>query len=315
MGLAERIIKGDARAAARLISLLENGDSGAAPDMDALFPHTGKAAIIGITGAPGTGKSSLAGALVRELRKQQKTVGVIAVDPSSAISGGAMLGDRVRMQEHSTDPGVFIRSLATRGWAGGLSRAALGAAQVLDALGKEYVMIETVGAGQVEIDIAAAADTTLVVLNPGAGDDIQTLKAGIMEQADIFVINKADRDGASGLKADLEAAAAGQNGRKTPVVLTVATGGKGITGLVREMEKHRDYLVATGRLADRKKQRLRLELLETLEAAWRDALGRSINGTLFRELLGEVVSGAATPRKAAADIIAELADNLKLRRD
>lgn len=312
MTLAEQVIKGGAqsataqtgalRAAARLITLLENGAPEAAPEMNLIYPHTGRAAIIGVTGAPGTGKSSLAGALIKELRGRGKTAGVIAIDPSSAVSGGAMLGDRVRMQEHSTDPGVFIRSLATRGWAGGLSKAALGAVHVLDALGMDYVFIETVGAGQVEVDIAAAADTTLVVLNPGAGDDIQTLKAGILEAADIFVINKADRDGAPSLKADLETIPQSQEDWKTPVVLTTAIEGKGIQELVRELEKHREYLTKTGQISERRKQRLRLELLELLEAAWRGAVDGVLATAQFNDILNNVVSGKTSLQRASAEI-------------
>lgn len=313
MDLAEKVLKGDIRAAARLISLLEDGVPEAAAEMDALYPHTGRAAIIGVTGAPGTGKSSLVNALLRELRKREKTVGVIAIDPSSAATGGAMLGDRVRMQEHSSDPGVFIRSLATRGWAGGLSRAALGAVHVLDALGKDCIFLETVGAGQVEIDIATAADTTLVVLNPGAGDDIQTLKAGILETADIFVINKADRDGAGALKADLETMPAGRDGRKTPVALTNAIDGAGIEALARELDRHRDFLTAGGRTTERRKERLRLELMEVLEAACKDALAEVASSPRFHAMLKDIMSGAAGLRQASDPLVEALADGLKNR--
>jgi len=303
MALAGQVIKGDARAAARLISLLENGASEAAPEMDLIYPQTGRAAIIGVTGAPGTGKSSLAGATIKALRGQGKTAGVIAIDPSSAVSGGAMLGDRVRMQEHSTDPGVVIRSLATRGWVGGLAKAALGAVHVLDAMGMDYVFIETVGAGQVEGDVAAAADTTLVVLNPGAGDDIQTLKAGILEAADIFVINKADRDGASLLKEDLETLTQSQKDWKAPVVLTTAIEGKGIGELVRELEKHREHLIKTGQMEERRKRRLRLELLALLEAAWRGILEDVLATSLFNDILNNAVSGKTNLQRASAEII------------
>lgn len=305
MGLADRIIHGDARAAARLITLLENNTREARGQMDALYPHTGRAAIIGVTGAAGTGKSTLVGGLITHLRRQGKTVGVVAIDPTSDISGGAMLGDRLRMQQHSTDPGVFIRSLATRGWSGGLSRAALGTVHVLDALGKDVIFIETVGAGQVETDIAAAADTTLVVLNPGAGDDIQTLKAGIMEAADVFVINKADRDGAAVLKADLEAMPS-----PAPVVLTTAIDNKGVDELAGELERHRQKLETTGQLAARRQQRIRLELLEILEAAWRDSL-RDIRKTgLVDERISEIIAGKREFQQVSAELLSLLAEKL-----
>jgi LAO/AO transport system kinase len=224
MGLADKVLAGDIQAAARLISRIEDESPDALAEMDVIYPHTGKAYIVGVTGAPGVGKSTLTDNLIEFFRKQNRTIGVIAIDPTSALTGGALLGDRVRMQRHSTDPDVFIRSLATRGWVGGLARAAIGAVHVMDAMGKDIVMVETVGSGQIEIDIVKAADTTLVVLTPGSGDEIQTMKAGILEAADILVVNKADTEGADRLKADLESMLALKDSRpdewRSPVVLS-----------------------------------------------------------------------------------------------
>ena len=203
--LAAAVLKGDVRAAARLITLIEDESPDALAALESLYPHTGKAYIVGVTGAPGVGKSTLTDSLIDVFRRQGKTIGVIAIDPTSALTGGALLGDRIRMQRHAADPAVFIRSLATRGWVGGLAKAALGAVHVMDAMGKDIILVETVGSGQVELDIVKAADTTLLVLAPGAGDEIQTMKAGILESADVIAINKADNEGADRLKADLEA--------------------------------------------------------------------------------------------------------------
>jgi len=194
--LAERVLAGEVRAASRLMRLIDDGDPSATEALQALFPKTGRAWIIGITGAPGAGKSTLTDRLVAHYRQQGKTVGVIAVDPTSPFTGGAILGDRIRMQGHATDPGVFIRSLATRGHLGGLSRATGDCLRVMDAMGRDVIIVETVGVGQDEIDIAQLAHTTVVVLVPGMGDDIQAIKAGILEVADLFVVNKADLDGA-----------------------------------------------------------------------------------------------------------------------
>ncbi len=190
--LAEKVLKGDIQAAARLISLIEEGSPKTYDELNKLYPHSGKAYVVGFTGAPGVGKSTLIDALITHFRSQNKTIGVIAVDPTSARTGGALLGDRVRMQRHGADPHIFIRSLATRGWEGGLARAAIGTVRVMDALGRDIILVETVGSGQVDVDIVRAADTTVLVMAPGAGDEIQAMKAGILEAADIIVVNKAD---------------------------------------------------------------------------------------------------------------------------
>ncbi|MEW5723617.1 MAG: methylmalonyl Co-A mutase-associated GTPase MeaB, partial [Thermodesulfobacteriota bacterium] len=218
-----------------------------------LFPHTGRAFVVGITGSPGVGKSTLTDRLVQHLRNNGKTVGVLAVDPTSPFSGGAILGDRVRMQRHSTDEGVFIRSMATRGYFGGLTQSTRGAIMVLDAMGKDVIIVETVGVGQDEVDIARTAHTTVIVLVPGLGDDIQTLKAGILEVGDLFVVNKADREGAErtvqDLLAMLELSEAGGLGRKDwrpPIVRTVALRNQGVTDLWNAIEDHRRFLESGG---------------------------------------------------------------------
>jgi LAO/AO transport system kinase len=203
--LAQRILEGDVRAASRLMRMIDDGDPSATPQLQVLFPKTGKALIIGITGSPGAGKSTLTDRLITAYRKQGKSVGVLAVDPTSPFTGGAILGDRIRMQGHATDPGVFIRSLATRGNLGGLSRATGDCLRVMDAMGREVIIVETVGVGQDEIDIAQLAHTTIVVLVPGMGDDIQAIKAGILEVADVFAVNKADLDGADRVVRELRA--------------------------------------------------------------------------------------------------------------
>jgi LAO/AO transport system kinase len=312
MTLAEDILSGSAGAAARLISLIEDDAPAAADALDALAGHAGHAAVTGITGAPGTGKSTLADALTAHYRAEKLTIGVLAIDPSSQVSGGALLGDRVRMQRHAADPGVFIRSLATRGWEGGLAGAAAGALRVLDALGKDVILVETVGAGQVEVDIAAAADTTLLVLNPGAGDDIQTLKAGILEAADVLVVNKADREGADRLQADLEGMTALKTGDdwRPPVVPTEAVTGRGVPELAAAITRHREYLETSGRLEMRQRSRLRLELLGAAEKAWRAAVRNPAADRFIEELLDGIGRGALPPRRAAAELVRRLAGEL-----
>src|SRR5260370_11559041 len=224
----DRLCSGDPRALARAISTVENRQPGWSELLKALFPHTGKARIIGLTGAPGSGKSTLVDQLAKHYRKKQQTVGIIAVDPTSPYTGGAILGDRIRMQDHYSDPGIYIRSMATRGSLGGLARATADAATVLDASGRDLVMIETVGVGQDEVDIVRLADVTIVILVPGMGDDVQTIKAGIMEIADIFVINKSDREGAERVERDiraLQSLSVRNDGGAAPTVKTGANKG------------------------------------------------------------------------------------------
>ena len=229
--LASRILSGDARALARAATLVENRATGSTQLLKQLFPHTGRALVLGITGSPGAGKSTLAAALTKELRREGRTVGIIAVDPTSPYSGGAILGDRIRMQEHHADPGVFIRSMATRGWMGGLALATTDMTLLLDAAGRDVVIVETVGVGQDEVEIAHLADVTLVVLVPGMGDDVQTIKAGIMEIADVFVINKSDLPGADRLEREVKSSLALANRPDRwvpPVVRTIAPENAGI---------------------------------------------------------------------------------------
>lgn len=294
--LHERVLAGDVRAASRLMRLIDDGEPQATKELQAVFPHTGKAYVVGITGAPGAGKSTLTDRLIAHYRKQGLTVGVIAVDPTSPFTGGAILGDRIRMQGHATDPGVFIRSLATRGNLGGLSRATGDCLRVMDAMGRDVVLIETVGVGQDEIDIAQLAHTTVVVLVPGMGDDIQAIKAGILEVADVFAVNKADLDGADRVVRELRvmlelrhavkappmdhdahhrmvrAKAEGKAPPKEeasqewepPIQKVVAAKDQGVDELVAAVAQHRAFLESTGQRLQREQNRALTQFLALL---------------------------------------------------
>jgi LAO/AO transport system kinase len=245
MDLVQRIRQGDPRATARLITLVDNGVPEAIPALKQLYPYTGRAYVIGITGPPGSGKSTLTDQITAELRRQGRTVGIIAVDPTSPFTGGAILADRIRMQRHSLDEGVFIRSLATRGHLGGLSRSTNDVVDILDGMGKDFVLIETVGVGQDEIDIVRTAHTTLVVAVPGLGDEIQAIKAGIMEIGDLFVVNKADREGADRTVLEIQVTLEHGNtddGWRPQVIKTVASTGQGVEALVQGVLEHREFL-------------------------------------------------------------------------
>jgi len=313
MKLAEKVLAGDVQAAARLISRIEDESPDAIAEMDAIYPHTGRAYVVGVTGAPGVGKSTLTDNLIGFFRKQGKTIGVIAIDPTSALTGGAILGDRVRMQRHSTDSGVFIRSLATRGWTGGLARAAIGAVHVMDAMGRDIILVETVGSGQIEIDIVRAADTTLVVMAPGAGDEIQTMKAGILEAADILVVNKADKEGADRLKADLESMLVLKEPHSgdwgVPVVLTEAINDKGTEELAEAITGHRDFLVKSKELPGRRRERAKLELLEAVEGFVRDYIARIDGGGYLDKLVDDLLNGKTNLQRTAREITRRLTDS------
>ncbi|MDD2388745.1 MAG: methylmalonyl Co-A mutase-associated GTPase MeaB [Desulfobacterales bacterium] len=269
MDYAAEIIKGSSQAVSRMISWLENEDDRARPCMEKLYKHTGNAYIIGITGAPGAGKSTLTDKLTRHLRRQGLTVGIIAVDPTSPFTGGAILGDRVRMSEIALDPGVFIRSMATRGYLGGLAQATGNAVKVLDASGKDIVLIETVGVGQDEVDIIRIADTVCLVLVPGLGDVIQSMKAGVMEIADVYAINKADRQGADQLFAEVSNRVA-QDAQirerlwEPPVLQTISTEDEGIVALAEALKCHQDHLKNTGRLLNKRRERIHQETLQMI---------------------------------------------------
>ena len=314
MGLASKILSGDVLAAAKLISGIENEAPDALEEMGNLYPHTGRAHIIGLTGSPGTGKSTLADNLISFVRSKNITVGVIAIDPTSAFTGGAILGDRVRMQKHSADRDVFIRSLATRGWVGGLAKATIGAIHVMDAMGKDIILVETVGSGQIEIDITRAADTTIIVLTPSAGDEIQMMKAGILEAADIFVINKADKEGADILKTDLEVMLAMKSphpGRWQPsIVLTEAIYGKGTEQLAEEIFRHREFLISSGELEKRQRERAKLELMETVEGFLKDFIHGIDKGDYLEKLVDDLSQGKTNPYSATREITKRLASDL-----
>jgi LAO/AO transport system kinase len=313
-----RAREGDARAVARLISLVEDESPQLREVMAALGPHAGAgradggAQIVGITGSPGVGKSTSTNALVTALRQQDKRVGVLAVDPSSPFSGGALLGDRVRMQDHALDREVYIRSMASRGHLGGLAWATPQALRVLDAAGCDVIIIETVGVGQSEVEIAGLADTTMVLLAPGMGDGIQAAKAGILEIGDVYVINKADRDGADQVRRDLRSMLAlgerPEGAWRPPIVKTVAQSGEGVDEVVAELDRHRDHLESSGEMQRRRTRRARDEIeaiaVTALRARWGDVHGRSeLDG-----LATAVVAGERDAYSAADELIESVTD-------
>ena len=281
MELVDKMLAGEQQALARLITLVERDTPDVPEIMRAIYPHTGNAYCIGITGPPGGGKSTLVDRLTALIRKNGLSVGIVAVDPSSAFSGGAILGDRIRMQQHYLDSGVFIRSMGTRGSRGGLPQAAQGVIKLLDAYGKDIILVETIGVGQTEIDIMETVDTTIVVLVPEAGDTIQTLKAGLMEIADIFVVNKADREGADNLANELKSMLLmnpKQSWWQIPILLTQATNNVGGQELYLETIKHREAQEKTGRLVARRQERRKAEFLQITEQRARDQLLRLMEG-------------------------------------
>lgn len=304
--LVRELLEGNRRALARIISIVENDDEQKYALLQSLYPYTGRAYIIGLTGAPGSGKSSLADRLLKELRAQAYTAAVIAVDPTSPFTGGAILGDRIRMQDHVLDPGVFIRSMGTRGNLGGLSRATREAVQVMDAFGKDYILVETVGVGQSEVDIAKMADTTVVVLTPAGGDSVQTIKAGIMEIADIFVVNKADLPGAerSALEVNQMIELKERCGWRPPVLPTVSVRDEGISNLWQRILDHRQYLEQSGRLNQARKEQVKRELAEQVEHLVKSKVWEQIRVKApLERLIGEIVQRQRDPYSAARELL------------
>jgi LAO/AO transport system kinase len=312
--LAQRLLAGDRRALARAISLVEDDRPEGWELVREVYPHTGKAAVVGFTGPPGVGKSTLIGALTKARREAGRTVGVLSVDPSSPFTQGALLGDRIRLGEHFLDPGVFIRSMANRGALGGLSEAALQAALLLDAAGREDVFVETVGVGQAEIDIIDHADTIVLVLMPGSGDSIQALKAGVMEIPDIIAINKADHPltdtmvreirGVLSL-ANLDRSPEEARGRwRVPIVKTEAAHGVGVPELVERLDEHRAHILAAGELEERRRRNLRGEVLAIATARMRRRLEEELGEDAeFQRLLDEVVARRLDPASAASALL------------
>ncbi|MBN2124176.1 MAG: methylmalonyl Co-A mutase-associated GTPase MeaB [Deltaproteobacteria bacterium] len=309
----EKIISGDVRAVARLIRDIDDRVPEVRQTLKALYAYTGKAFVIGITGSPGVGKSTLVDQMVTHLRKQNKTVGVLAVDPTSPFSGGAILGDRIRMQRHSLDEGVFIRSLATRGHFGGLTQSTRSAITVLDAMGKDVILVETVGVGQDEVDVVKSAQTTIVVVVPGMGDDIQAIKAGILEVGDIFVINKADRDGADKtlhelrVMIDMSDAKYKAGKWKPPILKTEAVFDKGVAELLTEIGRHREHFLASGALdPERKKEKIRSELAEMIKSRLiQEILEKITESGEFERAVEGVLQGRTDPYSACDDLVQE----------
>jgi LAO/AO transport system kinase len=302
----EQLRAGDARALARAISMVENRAPGRTDLLKTLFPFTGKARVIGLTGAPGAGKSTLVDHLARLYRKEKCTVGIIAVDPTSPYSGGAILGDRIRMQDHFADPGIYIRSMATRGALGGLARTTADVATVLDASGRDLVMIETVGVGQDEVDIVRLADVTVVILVPGMGDDVQTIKAGIMEIADIFVINKSDREGAERVEREiraLQSLAARNDGWTPPIVKTVASEGKGVAELAAAIADYWEYLKKDNRVLQKRVGNWQERLVEML----RDAMLEKARGQLGDGNVAQLAAEVAEHKRDPYTLVEEIA--------
>jgi LAO/AO transport system kinase len=302
--LAERVLQGDRRAVARAISMVEDGSKDLPALSEALYPHTGRAYTVGLTGSPGVGKSSLAAGLVQVARDRDRTVAVLAIDPTSPFTGGALLGDRLRMQAHATDPGVFIRSMATRGHLGGMALAAPEAVRVLDASGKELILVETVGVGQAEVEVAGATDTTVVVVAPGWGDAIQVAKAGILEIAAVFVVNKADREGADAAARDLRnMLRMGAKSEWTPPIVKTSTAtGEGIDDLWDAIEQHRKHQEAAGELDAKRRGRLLAEVESLVAYRLRDRAAETLEASAR---LSEDLAARRVDPYRAADILLE----------
>ena len=304
----DQLRAGDVRTLARAISMVENRGPGWSELLKGLFPHSGKARVLGLTGPPGAGKSTLVDQLARFYRKGNRTVGIIAVDPTSPYTGGAILGDRIRMQEHFSDPGIYIRSMATRGSLGGLARTTADVTTVLDASGRDLIMIETVGVGQDEVDIVRLAEVTILILVPGMGDDVQTIKAGIMEIADIFVINKSDRDGAENVEREirtLQSLAIRSDGWTPPIVKTVASEGTGIAELADAVSKYEMYLKEKNLALNKSVENWQERLIEML----RDALLEKARGQITDGNLARYAAEVAEHKRDPYTLVEEIAAN------
>jgi LAO/AO transport system kinase len=307
----EKVIAGDVRTVARLIRDIDDKVPEVRETLKALYAHTGKAYVIGITGAPGVGKSTLVDQMVAHLRKEGKTVGVLAVDPTSPFSGGAILGDRIRMQRHSLDDGVFIRSLATRGHFGGLTQSTRSAIDVLDAMGRDVIIVETVGVGQDEVDVVRSAQTTVIMVVPGMGDDIQAIKAGILEVGDIFVINKADREGADKtlselrLMIDMGQEKYGEGKWCPPILKVEAVFDRGVAELLEEIERHRKYLIGGGGpVLRRTREKVREELAEMVKNRLIEEIFDELTESgEFEQAVEAILSGKTDPYTACDDLI------------
>jgi LAO/AO transport system kinase len=306
INLAERLVAGDKRALARGITLIENGEPAGWELVREIFPRTGNARIVGITGPPGVGKSTLIGALTAELRKADRRIGVLSIDPSSPFTRGALLGDRIRLSDHFLDPDVFIRSMATRGSLGGLAEAALQAALLMDASGKDVVLLETVGVGQAEIDVVDHADTIVLALMPGSGDSIQALKAGVMEIPDVIVINKADHPLTDTMVREVQTALSlgPQGSWSVPILRTEASKGEGVAELAEKIDEHRRHIEQEGTLEERRARNLRNEVLGLAAARLRRQLdSRAEDDPAMAELLGRVVRREIDPATAAREVL------------
>jgi LAO/AO transport system kinase len=302
----DHLRSGEPRALARVISIVENRRPESADLLKALFPHTGHARILGLTGPPGAGKSTLVDQLAKHYRKENQTVGIIAVDPTSPYTGGAILGDRIRMQDHYSDPGIFIRSMATRGSLGGLARTTADVTTVFDASGRDYILIETVGVGQDEVDIVRLADITIVILVPGMGDDVQTIKAGIMEIADIFVINKSDREGAERVEREIRAMQSletRKDGWTPPVVKTVASEGTGTKELAAAIADYEAYIKKENLLFQKSVENWRERLVEMLRDAMLERARAQIDSTSLDRYAAEIAEHKRDPYSLVEEIV------------